>query len=294
MNCRAAPLNSAANRFSFFLQKNVATTPNDPEKASKAEKQRELEQQVLMREVDEAVRTDEMVSAWRQYGLPVIGGVLLGLAAFGGYLWYQHSQNTALEEQAEALVQAMDELNAGNLTVADRELAAIGDDPDNSPAVRASANMFRAGIALQEERLDDAVALYDRVANDENAPKAMRDAALVRLVSANFDRMDKQVVIDRLGPLAVPDSAWFGSAGELVAHAYLEQGKTDQAGPLLVQIAQDEKVPETLRARARQLAGHYGFDAIEDVNELVADVPAEGETADAAATASPAPAPAAE
>ena len=60
--------------------------------------------------------------------------------------------------------------------------------------------------------LDDAVALYDRVANDENAPKAMRDAALVRLVSANFDRMDKQLVIDRLGPLAVPDSAWFGPA----------------------------------------------------------------------------------
>jgi hypothetical protein len=293
LNCRAARRNSAANRFSLILQKNVATTPNDPEKASKAEKQRELEQQVLMREVDEAVRTDEMVGAWRKYGLPVIGGALLGLAAFGGYLWYEHSQQTAQEQQAEALVQAMDELNAGNLDVADRELAAIGDNADNGAAVRASANMFRAGIALQQERLDDAVALYDRVANDENAPKAMRDAALVRMVGANFDRMDKQVVIDRLGPLATPDSAWFGSAGEMVAHAYLEQNKPDQAGPLLVQIAQDDNVPDTLRARVRQLAGHYGFDAIEDVNELVEDVPAEGEGATAEADA-PAATPAAE
>jgi hypothetical protein len=247
----------------------VATTPNDPSKPSKLEEQRAREQQVLMREVDEAVRTDEALNAWRTYGKPLVAAVVLGLLAFGGYLFWQNRQEEALERQSEALVQAMDELTAGNFDVADRELAAIGDDESSSAAARASANMLRAAVALQNNRTEAAVAFYDRVVNDEEAPPPLRDASLVRLVSAAYDTMDKQQVIDRLRPLATPGNAWFGSAGELVAHAYLDQNKPDLAGPLLVQIAKDEDVPETIRARSRQLAGRYGFDAIDDVNELM-------------------------
>ena len=266
----------------------MATTPNDPDQRSKADIQREREQQVLMREVDEAVRVDELTGFWQNYGKALIAGVLLGLAAFGGYLWWDARQESSLERQSEALVQAMDELNAGNLEVADRELAALADDPDNSPGVRASANMLRAAIALQGERLDDAVAFYDRVANDESVPQPMRDASLVRMVSANFDNMDKQQVIDRLLPLATPENPWFASAGELVIHAYLEQDKVDLAGPLMIQLAQDEDSPETVRARIRQLAGRYGIDAIDDVNALVPPARATGEDAATATQTTPA------
>lgn len=245
-----------------------------------------------MREVDEAVRTDEVVNAWRQYGKPLLAGAVLGLLAFGGYLYWQSRQEAALEQQSEALVQAMDELTAGNIDVADRELAVIGDDPDSSPAARASANMLRAAIALEQDRKPAAVAFYDRVANDEDAPPPMRNASLVRLVSASYDTMDKQQVIDRLHTLATPGNPWFGSAAELVAHAYLDQNKPALAGPLLVQIAKDEDVPDTIRARTRQLAGRYGFDAIDDVNELLGDAPA-GEDGEAGAPAASEPAAAA-
>lgn len=254
----------------------MATTPNNPDQPSKIQQQRELEQQVLMREVDDAVRSDEALNAWRRYGVPALAGAVLGLAAFGGWLYWQNRQQTASEEQSEALVQALDELQGGNLEQADTELAALGDGEGNSAGVRATANMVRAAIALDQGRTDDAVGFYERVVNDAAAPQTLRDASLVRLVSASYDTMDKQQVIDRLQPLATPGNAWFASAAELVAHAYLDQNKPDQAGPLLVQIAKDEDAPETLRARARQLAGSYGFDAIEDVNELVGEAPAEG------------------
>jgi hypothetical protein len=241
----------------------VATTPSDPNNPGKPD----LTQQMLMREVDEAVRTDEVTGALRKYGLPVGVGVVLGLLAFGGYLWWDGAREAELERQSEILVMAMDELEAGNLEQADRELATI--DPDASPAAMASAAMLRAAIALQGGRVDDAVAFYEQVVANADAPQPMRDSALLRLVSANYDNMEAQQVIDRLSALARPESPWFGSAGELVAHAYLDQGKPEQAGPLLVQIAQDENVPESLRARTRQLAGHYGFDAIEDVEALM-------------------------
>ena len=254
----------------------MASTPNDPT-GGKADKDADLTQQMLMREVDEAVRTDEVTGALRKYGLPVGLALALGLVVFAGYLWWDGSKEAALETQSERLVQAMDELEAGNLEQADRELAAI--DGDTSPAALASANMLRAAIALEAGRTADAVAFYEQVVANENVPQAMRDASLVRLVTANYDNMQPQAVIDRLAGLAVPESAWFGSAGELVAHAYLDQNKPDQAGPLLVQLARDDNVPESLRARTRQLAGFYGFDAVEDVDTLLEGLRGEGEEA---------------
>ncbi|MXO87912.1 tetratricopeptide repeat protein [Alteraurantiacibacter aestuarii] len=231
---------------------------------------RDLEQEMLMREVDEAVRNDTVGTAFKKYGVTAGIVLALGLASFAGYLYWHSSQEASLEEQSEQLVLAIDELDAGNLSVADEELAALS--ADGSPGAMASANMLRAAIALEQDRPQDAVAFYDRVANNADAPPPMRDAATVRSVAIQFDDMEPQAVIDRLGPLAVADSDWFGSAGELVAMAYLAQGREDQAGPLLVQIAKDEDVPQSLRARTRQLAGLLGFDAVEDVEETLAEM----------------------
>ena len=84
-----------------------------------------------------------------------------------------------------------------------------------------------------------------------------------------FDTIPPAEVVERLKPLAVPGNPWFGSAGELVGIAYLKQNKPDLAGPLFSAIAQDESVPESLRARSRQISGLLGVDAIADVDEIV-------------------------
>jgi len=76
-------------------------------------------------------------------------------------------------------------------------------------------------------------------------------------------------VIDRLKPLAVPGKPWFGSAGELVALAYIKQNKTEAAGGILAGIAKDKTVPDTLRRRARQLAGQLGVDAVDNPAAVV-------------------------
>jgi hypothetical protein len=95
-------------------------------------------------------------------------------------------------------------------------------------------------------------------------------------------------VIAQLGPLAKPGSAWFGSAGELVAMAHLESGNRAEAGKLFADIAKDEDQPETLRSRARQMAGLMGVDAVVDVDKLLKDQGidvAEGDSGSAAAAA---------
>ena len=233
--------------------------------------QRDLaEQDMLMREVDDAVRQDRLETAGRKYGLIMGAAVLLGLLGFGGYLIWQEQRSSGMEERTENLVTAFDELEAGNLANADGELEGIAADTADGP--QAIAKLTRAGIALQQGRRDEAVALYDEVANDGSMAQPFRNLAAIRSVAANFDQLEPAAIVERLGNLATPGNPWFGSAGELVAMAHLRQNREDLAGPLFAAIAKDENAPRSLRSRTRQMAGLLGVDAIEDVEQTLAQI----------------------
>jgi hypothetical protein len=125
---------------------------------------------------------------------------------------------------------------------------------------------MQGGIAAEQGKTAEALKLFEAVAADDGAPQPYRDLASIRAVSLNFDAMKPEDVVSRLKPLAEPGKPWFGSAGELLGLAYLKQGKKDLAGPLFAAISRDKQTPESLRSRARQMAGVLGVDAVEEVN----------------------------
>lgn len=216
-----------------------------------------------MREVDEALRQDEMVGLFRRYGVPVAIVVVLGLLALAGYLYWDHSRKQAAGEVGERFTLALDKLDAANLPAADKELVGVIEDGGAGSA--AAARLLRGGIALKQDKQADAAKLFAEVAADADAPKPFRDLATIREIAVKFDSLPPQQVIDRLKPLAVAGNPWFGSAGELVGIAYMKQGRNDLAGPLFAAISRDKATPESLRRRTRQLAGLLGVDAIDDV-----------------------------
>ncbi|WP_338243883.1 tetratricopeptide repeat protein [Aurantiacibacter hainanensis] len=244
------------------------TNSNVPAK-SKTRERADAEQEMLMREVDEAVRQDEVGDFAKKYGWPLGIAFVVAMAAFGGFLFWQDSSEGDLEGQSEALVQAIDELEAGNTDIADEELAALAGGEGGAAAM---ATLLRAGIAVESGDAAAAAELYQQVAANEDLPSELRDVATIRSVTARFDQMEPQEVIDAVGPLAVPDNPYYGSAGELVAHAYLDMNRTEEAGALLMDLASNEEVPNSIRGRARQLAGLLGFDAIEDVDATLAEI----------------------
>jgi len=286
LNLRAHRLNTAPDPSINLCKRPVASKP--PTIPDSPLRRRDAEQTILMREVDDAVRQDQVSGAAKRYGLAVGAALLVILLLFGAWLIWHNRQESRLEQRSEDLVLAIDELEAGNDRVADSALEAML--PEADPGVAAVARLLRAGIALQQNRPDEAVAHYNEVAADGATPGPYREFAAIRAVAATYDDLQPQQVIDRLGPLAVPGSPWFGSAGELVALAHLAAGREEQAGTLLAAIAKDENVPDTLRARTRQLAGLLGYDAVEDVEQTLAQMAGDG-AADAVA---PAPASAAQ
>lgn len=223
-----------------------------------------------MREVDEAVRQDEMSGLAVRYGIPAIIVIVLGLLALGGYLWWSHNQTQQRNAWGEELTMALDKVEHGRLDEGDKALQPLAND--TGPGTSASARLMRGGIALEKGQRDDAAKLFAAVAADKTAPKPFRDLATVRQVATSFDTMAPEQAVTLLKPLAVPGNPWFGSAGELLGMAYLKQEKPELAGPLFATIARDEEAPESIRRRTRQLAGMLGVDAIDDPEKTVREM----------------------
>lgn len=246
---------------------------NSKSSDDKKAEQKAAEDDALLREVDDAVRQDQYSDFGKKYGRPLLAALVLGLAGFGGYLWWDSEREAAMEADSEQLVSAMDQIDAGNLQTGREALDKLIAS-DNAGA-RTVALMLQGGVLLEQDDAEGAARVFGQVANDAEAPQAYRDLAVVRQVAVQFDTMEPGEIITRLKPIAVPENAYFGSAGEMLAMAYLDQGKRKEAGELFSQIAQDEDVPQSLRGRARQMAGVLGVDAISDVDKVLEETGAE-------------------
>ncbi|AMK17272.1 MULTISPECIES: tetratricopeptide repeat protein [Sphingobium] len=220
--------------------------------------------EAFMREVDDAVRQDQLLTFWQRFGRWIVAFVIIGLVAFAGWLYWQHHSTT----QSQAVSEKMDKVIA---------TAVSGGTPDakqldaltnaSQPGFRASALLAKAGAAARKGDNKAAVAAYKAMAADSSLDQPYRDLALIRQTTLEFEALKPQQVVDRLKPLAVEGAPWFGSAGELVAIAYMKMRKPELAGPLFAAMAKDANVPQSIRSRARQMAGLLGIDAVETPTE---------------------------
>jgi hypothetical protein len=217
-------------------------------------------EEAFLREVDEELRRDRMSKLWRRYGIIAIAVVVLGLAALAGFLWWQSDQHKKAGADGELLSQAMDDLGQGKEAGVRAKLDTLAASP--RPAYRAAAKLTKAALGGEKGDAKAAIAQYKIVADDPDLPQPFRDLAAVRRTALEFDTLPPAEVIARLKPLAVSGNPWFGSAGEMVAAAYIKMNKPELAGPLFAAIAKDEQVPETIRGRATRIAGALGADAI--------------------------------
>jgi hypothetical protein len=225
--------------------------------------------EAFLREVDEEYRRDQAMSIFRNYGRWIIGGVVLLLVALGGWLYWQHHQERTAGTQGEQYDAAMRLVEANQADKALPELNKVATTGGEGYA--AMARIAEGNLLLQKNDIKGAAAKFAEVANDTKVEQPYRDLALVRQTVAEYDSLKPQVVIDRLKGLTNPNSPWLGTAGELVAAAYLKAGNRAEAGKLYGQVAQGgEKVPESIRQRAVQLAGVLGVDAIDQSKETKA------------------------
>ena len=215
--------------------------------------------ETFKREVDENLRRDQVRDFFKDYGSWLIAGVVLFLAASGGFIWWKQHQVEEHQAEVEKLAQVYKDISGGSAAKAPQQLDELSDS--GGKAVSASARFARAALALQQNDTKLAISTFKSLAADSSLPDPYRNAALVRQTALEFDQLQPQEVITRLAPLARAGEPWFGSAGEMTALAMIKQGKRQEAGQLFAAIAKDPGVPQTIRARAVQVAGSLGIDA---------------------------------
>ena len=214
--------------------------------------------EAFYREVDEELRREQVQGLVRRYGILVGIAVLLLLAGLGGYFWWQNDQERRAGEQAETLSAIYADIDAGKGKEAGPRLDKLA--ADGNEGYRLSALFTKAALAAQDGDEATAIATYKRIAADGDAAQPYRDLALVRHTAMEYDKLAPALVVERLKPIAVAGNPWFGSAGEMVAMAYMKQQKPELAAPIFAAMAKDERVPETIKSRAVQMAQSRGID----------------------------------
>lgn len=216
--------------------------------------------QAFLREVDEAVRQDELLGFWRRYGRWIALAVLVALLAFAATLYWRHHRAQTSSQVSESVSTVLQFVGAGRQPDA-KSLAAL--ENASAPGYAALAQLAKAAAAVNKGDTKGAAAIYGKIASDESLDQPWRDLALVRQTALEFDSLPPAQVVERMKPLAVAGEPWFASAAEMTAIAYMKQGKANLAGPLFAAIAKDEQAPPSLRERSQQMAGALGVDGAE-------------------------------
>lgn len=220
-----------------------------------------VDNETFYREVDEELRRDQLKTTWERFGTWIIAALVLFLLAVGGFLYWQHRQQEQAGKTGEELTAIFDDVTAGKSKGVEPRLDAIAKNA--GPGYRAAALLTKADLAVGQGNVAAAIAAFKQVAEDEALPAPYRELALIRQTAAEYDQLQPAVVIQRLQPLAVVGNPWFGSAGEMVALAYLKQQKNADAARIFAAMAKDQSIPASIRSRSVQMAGALGVDAVQ-------------------------------
>ena len=202
----------------------------------------------LFREVDEEVRQDQFKKLWKQYGnyfTALAVAVVLVVAGIKGWQYWQLTQS---QTAARVFTDAVKMLEEGKTADADAAFAAI-----QHKGYAKLAELRRAEALIAAGKMDEGVAVYDALANDQNNEPSIRDLARLRAGYALVDKLAPAELISRLGSFDNEQSPWRGLAREIFALSAYRTGDYVMADRYLNAIIADQGVASELRARAQAL-----------------------------------------
>lgn len=214
----------------------------------------DIQQRIFEREVDEELRQERLRKWWMKYRFVVFGvviGVILGTIVSEWYAAWQQKLSIAESDKYE---------NAVVLGVQGETEKALSDlkqlSQEGKTGYRYLAQIATAGILLDDDKKSEGFNLLLDLAQDENAPKALRDMAVVSYVghrSDNGNTVELQQLIKPI--LADTKSPFYGMAVEQAVLMHLLSGEKEQAKSLLDTALKVQDIPTQTLNRLTNLQG---------------------------------------
>jgi hypothetical protein len=237
----------------------------------------------LFREVHEELRREQFAKLWQRYGTYIIGlGALVILIVAGAKYMEGHrlAASNAAGAEYEAAATLLAEGKAEDAAKAFDTLASNG--PKGYAALAA---LSEAGAYLKLDKRPEALAVFDKLADNAGTDRLLADFARVQAASLRLGEADFTEMENRLKPLTADSSPWRFTARELLGTAALKAGKLDQARETFSSLLADPGLTRSASERLDRLMADL---ASRELATKPAAAPTEGATP--APAAAPAPA----
>jgi hypothetical protein len=201
----------------------------------------------VFEQVEEELRSERYKRLARTW-LPVVGGVLLvALIAALSFWGWDNWQTSKADKASVAYDRGLESLQANNPVGADA--AFVQAVNEGNGAYKAMALMHRAGIAVDANRIPDAVRLLDEAASASRDP-LLSDPAALKAAWLAMDIETLPQLEARLEPLTDEDRPFSAFAREALAMARLQHGQTAPAREALVLLKNGLDTPQIVSQRA--------------------------------------------
>lgn len=212
---------------------------------------RAMSDEGIFREVDEAVRHDQLKALWDKYGYLVAAGAFAIVAGVSGYKFWNYWTALQASNAGGRFIGAVILLEDGKKTEAIEVFKSLADEGPSG--YRRLARFRLAAVYAKDGKLAEAIAIYDALASDSGVDKvqqgfAVIQAATLRLDDAPFDEMNK-----RLEALAVTGNPWRHSARELLGLSAYRTGDMTVTERYFNVMLSDQQTPANMRRRAEMM-----------------------------------------
>ena len=205
----------------------------------------------IFREIDEELRRDNLLKLWSRYGRYIIAIAVFALVVAGGFVAWRDHQLSERRAQSTRYAGALTLAREGKEADAVKVFAAIAHEGGGYAILAA---FEEAALLAKSGDREAAVAAYDRIAAASEFDSDLRGLAVLLSVMQRMPEADAQTTIDRLAPLTASGNPWRPSAIELTALARLKLQDKSGALALFKSLADDPATPQSLRARAAEMA----------------------------------------
>lgn len=201
----------------------------------------------VFEQVEEELRSDRYKRLARTW-LPVVGGVLLVALIAALAFWGWDSMQTSKADKASiAYDRGMQAMQANNPVGADAAFTQAA--KEGNGAYKAMALMARAGIAVDANRIPDAIKLFDEAAKASGDP-LLHDSAALKAAWLAMDTETLEQIEARLTPLAKDKRPLSPFATEALAMARLQNGQVAPAREAFVLLKNGLDTPDIISQRA--------------------------------------------
>lgn len=203
----------------------------------------------FIREVDEAVRHDELKRLWDKFGVYVLLGAALIVAGVAGYKGWRYWEARQAAKTGARFVGALileEEGKSADALAAFKDLAASG------PAGYRTLSRFQlAEMTAKAGKRAEAVKMYDQLAADTSVGEVLRSLARIKAAALLVDTAGLEDMKARIDALTGATNTWRHSARELLGLTAYREGNRAEAERYFTRMLVDPGVPTGMRARAQ-------------------------------------------